>query len=76
MLDLAVLVVVVVLVVLVQALVVVVVAVAEDVSLVVDYNEFQESLSGKCRVKLAAPRDGVIVYEVDPPYVECIVVEK
>jgi hypothetical protein len=48
----------------------------EDVSLVVDYNEFQESLSGKCRVKLTAPRDGVIVYEVDPPYVECIVVEK
>ena len=48
----------------------------EDVSLVVDYNEFQESLSGKCRVKLATPRDGVIIYEVEPPYVECIVVEK
>jgi hypothetical protein len=46
------------------------------VRLVVDYNEFQESLSGKCRVKLAAPNDGVIVYEVDPPYVECIAEDK
>ena len=49
---------------------------SEDVRLVVDYNEFQESLSGKCRVKLAAPNDGVIVYEVDPPYVECIAEDK
>ena len=49
---------------------------SEDVRLVVDYNEFQESLSGKCRVKLAAPTDGVIVYEVDPPYVECIAEDK
>jgi hypothetical protein len=49
---------------------------SEDVVLTVDYNEFQESLSGKCRVKLAAPKDGVIVYQVDPPYVECIVEEK
>ena len=48
----------------------------EDVSLVVDYNEFLESLSGKCRVKLAAPREGVIVYEVDPPYVGCILEDK
>lgn len=49
---------------------------SEDVVLTVDYNEFQESLSGKCRVKLAAPKDGVIVYDVDPPYAECIVEEK
>lgn len=49
---------------------------SEDVVLTVDYNEFQESLSGKCRVKLAAPKDGVIVYQVDPPYVECFIEEK
>ena len=49
---------------------------SEDVVLTVDYNEFQESLSGKCRVRLSAPKDGVIVYEVDPPYAECIVEEE
>ena len=48
----------------------------EDIRLIVDYNDFQESLSGKCKVVLASPIEGVISYEVDPPYVECIVEEK
>ena len=48
----------------------------EDVRLIVDYNDFLESLSGKCRVQLISPEDGVISYEVDPPYVECIVEER
>ena len=41
-----------------------------------DYNEFQESLSGKCKVVLTSPKEGVISYEIDPPYVECIIEEK
>jgi hypothetical protein len=45
----------------------------EDVRLLVDYNDFQQSLSGKCKVKLITPDDGVISYTVNPPYVECIV---
>ena len=49
---------------------------SEDVSLTVDYNEFQESLSGKCKVVLTSPKEGVISYEIDPPYVECIIEEK
>ena len=49
---------------------------SDEVSLTVDYNEFQESLSGKCRVVLASPKEGVISYEVDPPYAECIIEEK
>ena len=49
---------------------------SEEVSLVVDYMEFQESISGKCRIKMAAPRAGVISYEVNPPYAECIVEER
>ena len=48
----------------------------EDVSLTVDYNDFQESLSGKCKVVLASPKEGVISYEVNPPYAECIIEEK
>ncbi len=48
----------------------------EDVTLVVDYSEFLESLSGKCHVRMVAPIDGVISYEVNPPYAECIVEEK
>ena len=49
---------------------------SEEVSLVVDYMEFQESISGKCRIKMAAPGAGVISYEVNPPYAECIVEER
>ena len=48
----------------------------EEVSLVVDYGDFQESLSGKCRVKMIAPKEGVISYEINPPYVECIAEER
>ena len=48
----------------------------EEVSLVVDYGDFQESLSGKCCVKMIAPKEGVISYEINPPYVECIAEER
>lgn len=48
----------------------------EEVSLVVDYDEYLESLSGKCSVRMVAPKDGVISYEINPPYVECIAEER
>ncbi len=48
----------------------------DEVSLVVDYAEFQESISGKCRIKMVTPEAGVISYEVNPPYAECIVEER
>ena len=44
--------------------------------LVVDYDEYLESLSGKCSVRMVAPKDGVISYEINPPYVECIAEER
>ena len=39
----------------------------------VDYAEYQQSLSGKCVVSLEDLPRGVISYDVEPGYVECIV---
>lgn len=45
----------------------------EDVSLVVRYEDFLHSISGKCPVKMSQTPDNVIGYELDPFFVECIV---
>lgn len=42
----------------------------------VDYNEYESSLSGKCKVHLDLVPDGLISYEIDPPYVECKIVDR
>ena len=43
------------------------------VALEVDYNDFQNSLSGKCVVRLVSRSRDVIEYSIYPPVVECIV---
>ncbi len=43
------------------------------VALEVDYNDFQNSLSGKCVVRLVDQARDVIEYDIYPPVVECIV---
>ena len=45
----------------------------ESVSLEVDYNDFQTSISGKCVVRLVDNSREVLEYEVYPPVVECLV---
>ena len=45
----------------------------EKVVPTVDYSEYQQSLSGKCVVLLEDLPRGVISYDVEPGYVECIV---
>ena len=45
----------------------------EAVSLEVDYNDFQKSISGKCVVKLVDNSREVLEYDVYPPVVECLV---
>ena len=42
----------------------------------VDYNDFVKSISGKCKVKLMHTGSGVIDADIDPAYVECLLVEK
>ena len=49
---------------------------SEDVTLVVDYNDFAESLSGKCPILIAGSKDGIISYDIDPPYAECMLEER
>lgn len=44
---------------------------ANDLQMEVDYEDFLNSLSGKCPVILPEQRNGVISYEIDPPYVSC-----
>lgn len=46
---------------------------AESMELYVDYADFEKSVSGKCPVRSSALPEGVISYELDPFYVECIV---
>ena len=45
----------------------------ENAVLEVDYNDFQNSISGKCAVRLVDKSDDVISYDIYPPVVECIV---
>ena len=45
----------------------------ESLELYADYEDFAVTISGKCPVRCAALPEGVISYDVDPFYVECIV---
>ena len=49
---------------------------SESMELYVDYDDFIRTVSGKCPVRSNGLPEGVISYEVDPFYVECIVGEK
>lgn len=44
----------------------------DDIRLAVNYDDFQESISGKCRIDILGEKVGIIDYEIDPPYAECI----
>ena len=45
----------------------------DDVSLEVDYNDFQKSIGGRCVVRLVDDMKGVLAYDIYPPVVECVV---
>ncbi len=47
-----------------------------NLELVVDYNDYVNSLSGKCPVKLISASSGVISYEVDPVAVSCVLEDR
>ena len=44
----------------------------EDISFAVNYDDFMESLSGKCRVKLINQPESVLSYELTPEIVDCV----
>lgn len=46
---------------------------AKELRIFVDYEDFLKSLSGKCPVRLSEIPKGVIGYDFEPFYVECIV---
>ena len=43
------------------------------IALEVDYNDFQNSLSGKCVIRLVDQSRDILEYDIFPPVVECIV---
>lgn len=45
----------------------------KEIRVLVDYEDFLKSLSGKCPARIAGIPKGVIGYELEPFYVECIV---
>ena len=45
-------------------------------SVYVDYNDFVRSISGKCKVNVMIKGTGIIEADVEPAYVECMLVEK
>ncbi len=49
---------------------------AESFELYVDYDDLTRTVSGKCPVRSGILPEGVISYEIEPFYVECIVSEK
>ena len=46
---------------------------AEGVFGMVDYDDYQNSLSGKCMIRISGLSDSVIDYDIIPPVAECIV---
>ncbi len=48
----------------------------ENLELQVDYEDYVNSLSGKCPVKLSSVPNGLISYEVDPIAVSCLLEDK
>ncbi|MBR5836236.1 MAG: hypothetical protein IKY66_08775 [Bacteroidales bacterium] len=49
---------------------------ASSMELYADYEDFLKTVSGKCPVRVVSLPDGVISYDLDPFYVECIVSDK
>ena len=49
---------------------------ATSLNLYVDYEDFLKTVSGKCPVRSMSMPEGVISYDLEPFYVECIVREK
>ena len=49
---------------------------ARSMELYVDYEDFVRTVSGKCPVRHATLPEGVISYDIEPFYVECIVSDK
>lgn len=45
----------------------------DGLEIYVDYDDFLDSISGKCPVKMAVIPKNVIGYDIEPMYVECIV---
>ncbi len=48
----------------------------ENMELMVDYNDYAESLSGKCPVKLVSEPKGLIYYEVSPVAVNAVLEDR
>lgn len=48
----------------------------ENVEAVVDYEEYDNSISGKCTVRLSESPSGLISYEIDPVAVNCVLEER
>ena len=48
----------------------------ENVEAVVDYEEYDKSISGKCTVRLSESPSGLISYEIDPVAVNCVLEER
>lgn len=48
----------------------------ENVEAVVDYEEYDNSISGKCTIRLSESPSGLISYEIDPVAVNCVLEER
>ena len=48
----------------------------ENVSFVVDYNDFINSIGGKCTVEANGLTDGILSYVVEPVAVDCVLEER
>ena len=48
----------------------------EDISFVVDYEDFILSLNGKCQIKATNMSDNVLSYQIDPVAVDCVLEER
>ena len=48
----------------------------KSIRLYVDYNDFLKSLTGKCPVRMETLPKGVIGYDLNPFYVECVVKDR
>ena len=48
----------------------------DNVSCVVDYEDFTTSLSGKCQVKLMNLTDNVLSYQIEPVAIDCVLEDR
>ena len=49
---------------------------ASSMELYADYEDFLKTVSGKCPIRVSTLPEGVISYDIEPFYVECIVSDK